>query len=656
MAVDCSVAIIFKNDVRCIERCLKSLQPLREQVSCEVVMADTGSTDGSREIAERYADVVFDFAWIDDFSAARNAVFDRCSGRWAFVIDCDEWLDDDVGQLADFLREQRSERYTEGVVLRRDYYSEELDQHSQIRISRVFRMSVKPRYEGAIHEAVTFDRDRNLMQLERTVLHHDGYIMLNDGSDAGKKKRERNLTLLRAQLEKTPEDLRTLMQWLEIGKQEPDFLETARRAVRLVEEKGPYYEAYGPGILRAAVNGALYRKAPETEQWIGTAERLFPDSPVTSVDIALQKVRYAEEQEDWDACVRWGEAYLRAYRKFQRGKRNATDILYISLNWADEATARDACLLLAKAYHKTGDGARAYGKLRELSADMLSAGRMVIALMIAAALHVEQGIETELLLRGFWDACADEADKKAQARRRAFLDTGRAMFAARQTGERAGWEIFLPLAGRCPLGDVAALLRCETAEEADAILSRLEDVSELAGTALVHALKLGAAFPVPGRPLTLEETDALAVKLAVDRPFLREAAMFAAFAAEDDADVIWARALILAAIRDVDWGTDKEAGPLLRSFVRVTSAFLARCYSERALRTPEYLPPLYRFALHFANAFSILDAAAVSAEFMPTVSGGVRDALAELKAAALAAPDYKTAVDRVLDDILRTAP
>ena len=52
-----TVGIIFKNELRCLERCLKSLQPLREAISCEVVMADTGSSDGSREIAERYADV-----------------------------------------------------------------------------------------------------------------------------------------------------------------------------------------------------------------------------------------------------------------------------------------------------------------------------------------------------------------------------------------------------------------------------------------------------------------------------------------------------------------------------------------------------------------------------------------------------------------------
>lgn len=103
-----SIGMIFKNEIRCLERCLKSLQPLRDAIPCELVMADTGSDDGSREIAEKYADILFDFPWINDFSAARNAVMDRCSGAWYFSVDADEWLDENIEELTVFL--QRSDR------------------------------------------------------------------------------------------------------------------------------------------------------------------------------------------------------------------------------------------------------------------------------------------------------------------------------------------------------------------------------------------------------------------------------------------------------------------------------------------------------------------------------------------------------------------
>ena len=97
-----SIGIIFKNEIRCLERCLKSLQPLRDAVPCELVMADTGSDDGSRAVAEQYADILFDFPWIDDFAAARNAVIDHCSGQWYISVDADEWLVGSVQELVEF--------------------------------------------------------------------------------------------------------------------------------------------------------------------------------------------------------------------------------------------------------------------------------------------------------------------------------------------------------------------------------------------------------------------------------------------------------------------------------------------------------------------------------------------------------------------------
>ena len=48
-----SIGMIFKNEIRCLERCMKSLESLRKAIPCELVMADTGSDDGSRAVAEK---------------------------------------------------------------------------------------------------------------------------------------------------------------------------------------------------------------------------------------------------------------------------------------------------------------------------------------------------------------------------------------------------------------------------------------------------------------------------------------------------------------------------------------------------------------------------------------------------------------------------
>lgn len=53
--------MIVKNEERCLEKCLKALQPLREAIPCQLVIADTGSTDATRDVAARYANILFDF-------------------------------------------------------------------------------------------------------------------------------------------------------------------------------------------------------------------------------------------------------------------------------------------------------------------------------------------------------------------------------------------------------------------------------------------------------------------------------------------------------------------------------------------------------------------------------------------------------------------
>ena len=73
----------------CLEKCLNALEPLRQAIPCELVIADTGSTDKTKEIAEKYADILFDFKWVNDFSKARNAVMDKCSGKWYLTVDAD---------------------------------------------------------------------------------------------------------------------------------------------------------------------------------------------------------------------------------------------------------------------------------------------------------------------------------------------------------------------------------------------------------------------------------------------------------------------------------------------------------------------------------------------------------------------------------------
>ncbi len=85
-----SVCMIVKNEEEMLGQCLESLKPIAD----EIIIVDTGSTDRTKEIAAEFTDKIYDFTWIDDFSAARNFAFEKATTDYIYTADADELLDD----------------------------------------------------------------------------------------------------------------------------------------------------------------------------------------------------------------------------------------------------------------------------------------------------------------------------------------------------------------------------------------------------------------------------------------------------------------------------------------------------------------------------------------------------------------------------------
>jgi glycosyltransferase involved in cell wall biosynthesis len=86
MAASVSVALIVKNEERLLGRCLESLQGHVD----EIVVVDTGSEDGTKQVAQNFTDKIFDFVWRQDFGAARQFAFDRATSDWVAWVDADD--------------------------------------------------------------------------------------------------------------------------------------------------------------------------------------------------------------------------------------------------------------------------------------------------------------------------------------------------------------------------------------------------------------------------------------------------------------------------------------------------------------------------------------------------------------------------------------
>ena len=83
-----SVCMIVKNEELNLSGCLDCLTSIAD----EIIIVDTGSTDRTKEIALQYTNKVYDFEWIDDFSAARNFAFSKASMDYIYSADADERL------------------------------------------------------------------------------------------------------------------------------------------------------------------------------------------------------------------------------------------------------------------------------------------------------------------------------------------------------------------------------------------------------------------------------------------------------------------------------------------------------------------------------------------------------------------------------------
>lgn len=188
-----NLVMIVRNEERTLERCLKSAAHLAD----DMIIADTGSGDRTKEIALALGAQVWDYTWTDDFSAARNYALDHSDGDWNLILDADETLRPcSRGELEARIR-RLSAVYGGGwmgAITRYDAYHD--GDATGVSASLIPRLLPKGiRYEGIIHEQPDTKLPCAPISLEAD---HDGYINADKG--------ERNLPYLKKAVETHPED------------------------------------------------------------------------------------------------------------------------------------------------------------------------------------------------------------------------------------------------------------------------------------------------------------------------------------------------------------------------------------------------------------------------------------------------------------------
>jgi len=161
---------------------------------------DTGSTDETPAIAQRFGARLANHRWRDDFAEARNVSLGLARGEWILYIDADERLvDGDRPRVEQLLR--NAEEIAFRLLLRPMLGT------TPYREYRLWRNDPRIRFEGIIHERVVPAIHRAAGEDGRRIgdcdllLAHLGY----EGSQSHKHRR--NLPLLRAELPRDPDNL-----------------------------------------------------------------------------------------------------------------------------------------------------------------------------------------------------------------------------------------------------------------------------------------------------------------------------------------------------------------------------------------------------------------------------------------------------------------
>lgn len=186
-----SLCMIVRNESANLRRCLEPIRSL----FWEIIVVDTGSQDGTPQIAQALGAKVFEFPWCDDFSAARNESLRHASGDWVAWVDADDRFDEvNRARLADTLASLRDER----AVVYMNCHSPSPDPGENsifMPQARLFRRSDAARWRYRVHEQI----GTSLVEAGYREVFSDIVITHTGYSDPAvfQRKLNRNLRLLR---------------------------------------------------------------------------------------------------------------------------------------------------------------------------------------------------------------------------------------------------------------------------------------------------------------------------------------------------------------------------------------------------------------------------------------------------------------------------
>lgn len=175
-----SLSMIVKNEEATIEQTLESIKDFVD----EIVVVDTGSTDKTKEIVQKYTKFLYNYTWNDSFSDARNLALSKCTGDWILRLDGDEVFPEEaILPIWEFIQNDEADI----ILFSINNYLEDPTKGDNPKIAvsktaRLFKNLEGIKFSGRVHEEI--DSSIELLSKSQRIrvitspvrLQHFGYL------------------------------------------------------------------------------------------------------------------------------------------------------------------------------------------------------------------------------------------------------------------------------------------------------------------------------------------------------------------------------------------------------------------------------------------------------------------------------------------------
>lgn len=296
------VVMIVKDEAENLPEVFASLR----DVADEVVVVDTGSRDGTREVCRAWGVTLVHDAWRDDFSRARNRSIQAATATHLLWIDADDRLPErtqrELIRLRDEVLPHRNDIAYLMEVRNRDQHGAVGEIFLQ---TRLFPRRRGVRFENPIHEQITGSLAAlGISQVVTDlVIDHTGYASLE--VVAGKARR--NEATLRQAVRRNPGDIHHLVHLaltlLALGRR-AESEELLSRAIELTTTGGGRERLLAElHAVRASLRMGLARQVPAIYD-LESAAALRPGWGVPHVLLAEVRLLDEDLEGAWHAIER----------------------------------------------------------------------------------------------------------------------------------------------------------------------------------------------------------------------------------------------------------------------------------------------------------------------------------------------------------------